>query len=280
MKRILSAVAFVFAVAMAFTVAASAAPAPKATGDYGYNFAGVQRHVSFSAIQSTTDTCGTLWNVTGVKSFDFTLSNDPTTHRVHDASLAQTGQAITGSGGYPQGGPYQYGWHIQSGSVIGNTINLTVAYDYSTDAIGDVMNMTGTIAPDGSISGTWNDNYAGGYRTGNFTASGATQTATYCGKGTFSYTDENGAWYFGVVKGVSVSSTSAWYAVQILASNLGYEQNNQWLSVKVTDNGEPGINRDVTGGDITDQATALSDVVNHVTPSTSAIVNQGNIQVH
>jgi hypothetical protein len=280
LKRILSVITAAFAASMAVAVAASAAPAPKATGDYGYSFGGVQRHVTFSAIQST-DTCGTFWNVAGVSSFDFTLNNDPTpgTHYVHAASLAQAGQSVSGSGGYPQSGPFQFSWHITSGSVVGNTLNLTVVYDSDASAIGTVMNMTGTIAANGSISGTWNDNYQGATRTGNFTASGATGIP-YCGKGTFSYTDQNGAWYLGVVKSVNVSDPNAWYAVQILASNLNYEQNNYWLAVKVTDNAEPGVGKDVTGGDLTDQTTALYDVAHMVTPSTSAVINQGNIQVH
>jgi hypothetical protein len=265
---------------LAVAVAASAAPAPKATGDYGYNFGGVQRHVTFSAIQST-DTCGTFWNIAGVNSFDFTLNNDPVpgTHYVHAASLTQAGQSVSGSGGYPQSGPFQFAWHITAGSVVGNALNLTVVYDADNTAVGTVMNMTGTIAANGSISGTWNDNYQGATRTGNFTATGATGI-NYCGKGTFSYTDQNGAWYLGVVKSVSVSGNQAWYAVQILASNLSYEQNNYGLAVKVTDNGEPGIGHDVTGGDLTDQTTALNDVANHFTPSSYATINQGNIQVH
>jgi hypothetical protein len=79
---------------------------------------------------------------------------------------------VTGSGGYPAGGPFVYAWTITSGTVAGNIINLTS--DYTLGAIGTTMHMTGTIAPNGSMSGTWDDNYGGPTRTGTWaTTSGA-----------------------------------------------------------------------------------------------------------
>jgi hypothetical protein len=47
MLVVLPVLAAAFAVAAAV---ATAAPAPKATGDYGYSFGGVQRHLTFNAI--------------------------------------------------------------------------------------------------------------------------------------------------------------------------------------------------------------------------------------
>jgi hypothetical protein len=82
----------------------------------------------------------------------------------------------SGTATYPAGspGPYPY---TSSGivySFIGNTFNLTSTYDPVADpaAAGCVTHMSGTIAPNGSISGTWDDNYpnAAGSRSGFWTA--------------------------------------------------------------------------------------------------------------
>jgi hypothetical protein len=264
-----------------FVGTSSAAPAPKATGDYGYSFGGVQRHVTFNAIQSTTNTCGTFWNVAGNKQFTFRLTGD-TTDYTHHVDLTQNGQAIGGSGGYPVSGGDQYHWNITSGSLIGNALSITAVYDLG--ASGTVMHINGTVGTDGSIAGNWDDNF-GGPRTGTFTAPAGTASSlvSYCGKGTFYYDDEQGNWYFGVVKTVSVSNTDAWHAAQIIASssNLGYESSaTNYIYVKVTDTAEPGIDKDVTGGDLMTAAGATSAVAGHLTPSTSAVINAGNIQIH
>lgn len=85
-------------------------------------------------------------------------------------TLTQDGTGnITGvGGGYPAAGAYVYTWVIDSGTVSGNTINLTAHYTASADAVTPltVMHMTGTIAPGGTMSGTWDDNYQGGARAG------------------------------------------------------------------------------------------------------------------
>jgi Ca2+-binding RTX toxin-like protein len=92
---------------------------------------------------------------------------------VHDAFLTQTGSSVTGNGGFPAGGPYTFTWHITSGTVTGNTINLTVVYD--TGALGTVMHMTGTVATDGKMSGLWDDDF-GGARNGTWSTSTGTAT--------------------------------------------------------------------------------------------------------
>lgn len=110
------------------------------------------------------------WDVTGSYDIGFQLTADPTVY-THDADLTQSGSAVDGVGGYPAGGPYAYEWDVTSGTVSGNTITLTVTY--TVGAPGTIMNMTGTIAPNGSMSGTWDDNF-GGARTGTWqTSSGA-----------------------------------------------------------------------------------------------------------
>ncbi len=105
------------------------------------------------------------WNVTGNYEITFMLTGDLTPY-VHHASLTQTGSNVTGSGGYPATGGDTYHWNITSGNVSGDTINLTVAYDLG--APGTVMHMTGNIASNGTVTGTWDDNF-GGPRTGTWT---------------------------------------------------------------------------------------------------------------
>ena len=61
----------------------------------------------------------------------------------------------------------------------------------------------------------------GAARTGTFTASGATATTTYCGKGHVSYSDADGNWYFVNVKAVKVLGDTAWFAGPVIADNIG-----------------------------------------------------------
>ena len=282
MKRLVFLVALL---ATCITAAvAIAAPAPKTTGGIGYTaYSDVQRHLEFVAIQSNTNTCGTFWNVTSVTSFSFYLGSDLTTPYTHDATLTQNGQSVGGSGGYPVGGPFTYAWHVTSGSVVGNALNLTIVYDGGPDATGTVMTMIGAIAWNGSISGTWADNYPppSGARAGTFTApaGSATAYATYCGKGNAYYSDASGLWYFVNVTAVSVNGADAWFAGPVIASNFGAEGN--WLFVKVHDGGEPGKLVDQAWGSFTTQAAALAGVGARATPADGPFtITSGNLQVH
>lgn len=104
------------------------------------------------------------WDVTGIYDIAFHLDGDPpATTYTHKVTLAQSGATVTGSGQYPAVGAPTYHWNITSGSVSNTTLALTDLYDLGTP--GTVMHMTGTIAPDGSMSGIWDDNF-GGPRTG------------------------------------------------------------------------------------------------------------------
>jgi hypothetical protein len=96
----------------------------------------------------------------------------------HDVFLTNTGGALTGNGGYPVGGPYSYTWDIISGAVAGNTIDFDAVYTSANEALGTLMHVTGTIQPDGTVSGTWNDNYLGGYREGTWSSTGMTVKET------------------------------------------------------------------------------------------------------
>lgn len=105
------------------------------------------------------------WNVTGNYELTFVLTGDNTPY-THHATLTQTGSTVTGDGGYPATGVDTYHWNVTSGTQSGNTLNLTALYDLG--ATGTVMHLNGTIASDGTVSGTWDDNF-GGPRTGTWT---------------------------------------------------------------------------------------------------------------
>lgn len=107
----------------------------------------------------------TTWDVTGtyVITMDYLGTGYP-----HDMSLAQdASDNLTGNGGSPAGANV-YTWVITSGSVNGNTIDFLANYTATPDAVvpQTVLHVVGTIAGDGTMSGTWSDNYQGGERSG------------------------------------------------------------------------------------------------------------------
>lgn len=106
------------------------------------------------------------WNTSGnyVVNFNYLGPN-----YAHDMTLAQDGLGnLTGSGGNPAGGPYVYTWALTSGSVSGNSIDFLANYTAPASATTPLttMHVMGIVAPDGSMSGTWSDNYQGGSRSG------------------------------------------------------------------------------------------------------------------
>ncbi len=127
----------------------------------------------------------TVWDTTGSYVVGFQLTGDPTVY-AHDAVLSQDAfDAVTGSGGYPAGGPYGYAWTITGGTVVDDTISL--AMSYTLGAVCD-MTMIGTIALDGSMSGTWSDN-CGGPRTGTWSTTSGAAVSTSPEVHIFKYVD-------------------------------------------------------------------------------------------
>ncbi len=112
------------------------------------------------------------WNTTGdyVVTMEY-LGSDYT----HDMTLVQDELGnLTGNGGSPAGAN-AYLWTIEDGMVTGNAIEFTANYTATPDAVipPTKLDIDGMIAPDGSMSGTWSDNYSGGERSGTWsTATG------------------------------------------------------------------------------------------------------------
>ena len=166
MKRLVSLA--VVLVAGVTAAAAMAAPAPKATGDYGYSYAGVQRHLTFNAIQSKTDTCGTFWNVTGRHVVHVPSERRHDGLHVHHVTLAQNGQTVGGSGGYRSGDDQYHGTSIPE-AVVGNTLTLTCELRHVGCHRDRHAHQRDHRRWTVRSTGTWNDNF-GGTRTGTFTA--------------------------------------------------------------------------------------------------------------
>ncbi len=105
------------------------------------------------------------WNTTGsyVVNMEYMGTQYP-----HDLVLVQDGLGnLTGNGGSPAAAN-TYTWVLTSGTVAGDAIDFLADYTATADAVTPLttMHVMGVVAPDGTISGTWSDNYQGGVREG------------------------------------------------------------------------------------------------------------------
>lgn len=101
----------------------------------------------------------------------------------HDMTLVQDGLGqLTGNGGSPAG-TNTYLWTIQDGLVTGDSIEFTADYTATSDAVTPqtTLEVEGTIAADGTMSGTWSDNYEGGDRSGTWTTASGVATEMLAG---------------------------------------------------------------------------------------------------
>jgi len=91
----------------------------------------------------------TGWNIGNVSEIAISLSG---VDYLHITNLTQSGTAITGGTIVYPG----YAKQITSGSVIGDHVEILAAY---TSGGSGTLHLTGTIANDGSITGTWTDTW-------------------------------------------------------------------------------------------------------------------------
>ncbi len=123
----------------------------------------------FMGMTVTQAEAATDWDVSGNYVINFEYLGG---FYAHDLILTQDGSdMLTGSGGHPAGGPHVYTWIITSGSVVNDTVTFTANYTASPDAVvpQTTMIVSGAIASNGTMSGTWTDNYQGGTRGGAWT---------------------------------------------------------------------------------------------------------------
>ena len=105
------------------------------------------------------------WNTTG----NYVVNmNYLGTDYAHDMTLVQDGLGnLTGNGGSPAGAQV-YTWVLTTGTVAGDAIDFLANYTATPDAVTPqtVLHVVGVVAMDGTMSGTWTDDYQGGMREG------------------------------------------------------------------------------------------------------------------
>lgn len=118
------------------------------------------------------------------------------TDYAHDMNLVQDSlDNLTGNGGSPSGANV-YTWVIATGTVTGTSVDFWANYTATADAVTPLtrMHVLGTIdMTDGSLSGTWSDNYQGGSQSGTWESisGNATQTEAVLHAEDFGVVDYN-----------------------------------------------------------------------------------------
>lgn len=101
----------------------------------------------------------------------------------HDMTLTQDVHGnLSGNGGSPAGNN-TYLWTVTDGTVTDTTIEFTADYTATSDAVypQTTIEVVGTIAADGSMSGTWSDNYESSDRSGTWKTTSGVATYTQPG---------------------------------------------------------------------------------------------------
>ena len=111
------------------------------------------------------------WDLSGTHTINFDYNGSD---NFHEVTLTQDSDGNLSGSGTSSGGTYAY--TIYDGDVSGSMFHYVAAYTASPDALGTTFHVEGTIADDGSLSGTWSDDYQDGDRSGTFTAPAGTAT--------------------------------------------------------------------------------------------------------
>jgi hypothetical protein len=173
----------------------------------------------------------------------------------HDVTLAQDALgAVTGNGGSPTGANV-YTWVINSGVVSANAVDFTANYTATADAVTPltVMQVVGTVAADGTMSGTWSDTYQGGARSGSWHTKSGVAHAIVVPTPTVSLAAED----FGVVSYDTGLGMLRGYSAGFGLTNATFF-GAQSVVVKLysgatllqTNTGTPKIGTDITGAQI------------------------------
>jgi len=94
------------------------------------------------------------WSLAGDWKLEFDFKGNPYRHDMW--ITAETDTTFSGTGAYPEGGPYTITW-IVTGTKGGNGVSITMQIDY--DGSTYLVDAIGTIdSDDGSMSGTWESN--------------------------------------------------------------------------------------------------------------------------
>jgi hypothetical protein len=204
------------------TASAAGVAAPKATGSVTMRLP--LQAMSFSAFPATStapvkgsvtytnfDYAGTstVWRIANSGTVTF---NDGVTDYVHQMDVTEVRPTATNAIAFKAVGVYSdpsYTW-VADGTVVGTAFTMHVLY--TGTAAGSVYDLVGTIAPDGSLTGTtagltWSMPAGSAYTVFSYTA--RVTSATVSGSSaTFGYTVPQGIAYAGTPITVSVTDAS------------------------------------------------------------------------
>ena len=235
MKKLIAIVAtLLVSTLIALPAIASAAPAPKATGSIvmssplqaasfeAFATSPVKGNVRYTNFELAAPGSG-VWVPSGAFNVGFTLTGDSTvyTHAFTiDSVTPVSPQAVsfTGTGVFTLDPSWT---DTIEGTVSGTSFSFTMVEH--NDSYGSFnLTASGTIAPDGSITGVWFDDF-GGFRTGAFSTGPAAVYEVFS--------------YAAPVTSASVSGTAADFTFLI---PVGVPYAGTLVSVHVTDGGSPG----------------------------------------
>lgn len=95
------------------------------------------------------------WSLIGDWVLEFDLDPPGGTLYIHDMSITDEDDvSFSGTGAYPTGGPYTITWGV-TGTKGSNGVSITALIEY--DGSSYYVNAIGTIAEDGTMSGTWSN---------------------------------------------------------------------------------------------------------------------------
>ncbi|HHT9138987.1 MAG TPA: hypothetical protein ACFYEK_17305 [Candidatus Wunengus sp. YC60] len=114
------------------------------------------------------------WNVSGIWNFDVVSTKYPGTYAKTMTITQDANGNITGTGANVPAG---YTWSV-AGNLTGS--NVTFALTYGAPMSGYVANFVGTIAPDGTMNGTWSDVMYGDSGPWSSSNGNTTQTFEMC----------------------------------------------------------------------------------------------------
>lgn len=249
---------------------AGVGPNEKATGGVTYNMYNWENRTEFNAQEQFTqcynDVVGTwVWSF-------FDIMSGLTYH--HDVTItSQSGGSFTGTGGYPNGGPYTDTF-VVNGTVNKDQIQYTIVY--VTGNVGYTINASGMVNPWGAWGSNWNSNTG---QTGFwYSMSGGSTTVGCEGKGMINYRNDNGDYFKADIKYVNVVSPKAYFAGKITKTNQPWML-GQWAVFGIHDGGEPAVGVDQIGFWVTDEGSAKYIVASELMPW-GFVVATGNLQIH
>ena len=105
------------------------------------------------ALFGTANAASTTWQLNTPSTLTFICGGSPYAHTLNTVTEDQSTGNFTGTGSYNADTSYK--WDA-TGNITNNNINISILY--TGTSAGSVYNLVGTIAPDGSISGTSDSN--------------------------------------------------------------------------------------------------------------------------